>query len=104
MVFKPVFVVALCLMLAACSPRAGQPAAAASLPSWNDGATIQAIVDFVGRVTAPGAEHVPESQRIAVFDNDGTLWAEQPMYFQLLFALDRIKALAPGHPEWAATE
>jgi phosphoserine phosphatase len=71
------------------------------LPSWNDGASKQAIVAFVVRVTAEGgADYVPPAERIAVFDNDGTLWSEQPMYFQLAFALDRVRALAPGHPEW----
>jgi phosphoserine phosphatase len=71
------------------------------LPSWNEGAAKRAITDFVARVTAQGgAEFVPPSERIAVFDNDGTLWAEQPAYFQLLFAIDRVKALAPQHPEW----
>jgi phosphoglycolate phosphatase-like HAD superfamily hydrolase len=72
-----------------------------SLPSWNDGATKKAITDFVAKVTAQGgADFVPVDQRIATFDNDGTLWAEQPMYFQLAFAFDRVKALAPKHPEW----
>jgi len=71
------------------------------LPSWNDGATKQSIVDFVQRVITPGGkDFVAEPERIATFDNDGTLWAEQPMYFQLAFALDRVKALAPQHPEW----
>ncbi len=75
------------------------------LPSWNDGATKQAIVDFVGRVTKDGSsDFVPPAERIATFDNDGTLWAEQPVYFQLAFALDRIKALAPQHPEWKDTQ
>lgn len=75
------------------------------LPSWNDGATRQAIVDFVESVTTQGGpDFVAESDRIAVFDNDGTLWAEQPAYFQLLFALDRVKALAPEHPEWKDQE
>lgn len=75
------------------------------LPSWNDGATKQAIVDFVEAATTeggPGFIAVPD--RIAAFDNDGTLWAEQPAYFQLLFALDRVKALAPDHPEWKDQE
>lgn len=72
------------------------------LPSWNDGPTKEAIIQFVADVTAEGGPNfVPVSERIAVFDNDGTLWAEQPMYFQLRFALDRVKALAPEHPEWA---
>jgi phosphoglycolate phosphatase-like HAD superfamily hydrolase len=71
------------------------------LPSWNNGAAKQAIVAFVGRVTQEGGpDFVPVDQRIATFDNDGTLWAEQPIYFQFAFALDRIKALAPQHPEW----
>jgi phosphoglycolate phosphatase-like HAD superfamily hydrolase len=75
------------------------------LPSWNDGAAKQAIVDFVAAVTTEGGpEFVAAPERIAVFDNDGTLWAEQPAYFQLLFALDRVKALAPEHPEWKDKE
>jgi len=75
------------------------------LPSWNAGATKQAIVDFVMRVTTEGGpDFVAVPERVAVFDNDGTLWAEQPAYFQLLFALDRVKALAPEHPEWQTQE
>ena len=75
------------------------------LPSWNDGAAKRAIVDFVQRVTTSGGQDfVPEQERIATFDNDGTLWAEQPMYFQLAFAFDRVKALAPQHPEWQEQE
>jgi phosphoserine phosphatase len=75
------------------------------LPSWNDTAPKQAIIAFVEKVTKEGsADFVPVAERIAVFDNDGTLWAEQPMYFQLFFALDRIKALAPEHPEWKDKE
>jgi len=69
--------------------------------SWSDGAAKRAITDFVTRVTTQGGpDFVPSAERIAVFDNDGTLWAEQPMYFQLAFVLDRLKALAPQHPEW----
>ena len=76
--------------------QAGDP-----LPSWNEGTTKAAILDFVARVTAQGGPFfVPVDQRIATFDNDGTLWIEQPMYIQLAFALDRVKALAPMHPEW----
>jgi hypothetical protein len=72
-----------------------------SLPSWNDGPAKQAIVEFVGTVTdKSSSNYVPPEQRVATFDNDGTLWAEQPMYFQAFFALDRIKALVPQHPEW----
>lgn len=75
------------------------------LPSWNDGKAKQSIIAFVVKVTKAGyPDFVPPEQRIAVFDNDGTLWAEQPMYFQLLFALDRLKALAPHHPEWKDRE
>jgi phosphoglycolate phosphatase-like HAD superfamily hydrolase len=71
------------------------------LPSWRDGAARRAILDFVERVTTPGNTHfVPPPERIATFDNDGTLWSEQPIYFQFAFALDRIKELAPKHPEW----
>jgi len=75
------------------------------LPSWNEGPAKQSIVNFVDGVTRNGGpSFVPEAERIAVFDNDGTLWAEQPMYFQLAFALDRVKAMAPEHPEWSNQE
>jgi len=75
------------------------------LPSWNDTAPKKAIVSFVQKVTKEGSpDFVPPAERIATFDNDGCLWAEQPMYFQLLFALDRVKALAPKHPEWKERE
>ena len=76
-----------------------------SLPSWNDGKTKQSIIEFVATVTEKGApDFVPPAERIAVFDNDGTLWSEQPMYFQLMFAIDRVKVLAPLHPEWKVKE
>jgi len=72
------------------------------LPSWTDGETKRAILNFVSRVTdAASPEFVPESERIVTFDNDGTLWSEQPIYFQLLFAMDRIKELAPDNPDWS---
>jgi len=75
------------------------------LPSWNDGATKSAILEFVEKVTTTGSpDFVPPAERIAVFDNDGTLWPSHPMYTQLAFALDRIKALAPDHPEWKTTQ
>ena len=75
------------------------------LPSWNDGAAKKSIIDFVEKVTKDGSpDFVPVAERIATFDNDGTLWCEQPMYFQFLFALDRVKALAPQHPEWKTKE
>jgi hypothetical protein len=76
-----------------------------ALPSWNDGKAKQSIIAFVMQVTKPGSpDFVPPAERIAVFDNDGTLWAERPMYTQLLFALDRVKVLAPQHPEWKDKE
>src|SRR5437870_3053779 len=74
-------------------------------PSWNEGTAKQSIVEFIAKVTKEGSpDFVPPAERIATFDNDGTLWCEQPMYFQLLFALDRVKALAPQHPEWKTKE
>jgi phosphoglycolate phosphatase-like HAD superfamily hydrolase len=82
-----------------------QTAVTEPLPSWNDTATKKAIVTFVERVTKQDSpEFVPQAERIATFDNDGTLWAEQPIYFQLAFALDRVKELAPLHPEWKEKE
>jgi hypothetical protein len=80
-------------------------AAQDALPSWNDTAPKKAIEAFVARVakqSSPG--FVPVAERIAVFDNDGTLWAEQPLYFQCVFAIDQVKALAPQHPEWKDKE
>jgi phosphoglycolate phosphatase-like HAD superfamily hydrolase len=75
------------------------------LPSWNDGATKKSITDFVAKVTtASSPDFVPVPERIATFDNDGTLWCEQPVYVQLFFAIDRVKALAPQHPEWKTKE
>ncbi len=87
------------VFLAGCSASAQN--ANDALPSWNDTASRKAIVDFVTRVTRQGGpDFVPVSERIATFDNDGTLWGEQPVYVQVAFALDRVKALAPQHPEW----
>ena len=75
------------------------------LPSWNDGKAKQSIVNFGAKVTKEGSpDFVPPAERIATFDNDGTLWAEKPLPVQLFFALDRVKALAPQHPEWKTTE
>jgi len=75
------------------------------LPSWNDGPSKTAIMEFVARVTDEShADYVPPAERIATFDNDGTLWSEQPLYFQLAFAIDRVKAMAPEHPEWKTTQ
>jgi phosphoglycolate phosphatase-like HAD superfamily hydrolase len=83
--------------------RAAEPAD--PLPSWNDTGTKKAILAFVDKVTAKhSTEFVPASERIAVFDNDGTLWSEQPMYVELAFTLDRVKAMAPDHPEWKAKQ
>jgi hypothetical protein len=83
----------------------GQTPVTDPLPSWNDTGPKKAIFNFVERVTKQGSpDFVAEGDRIATFDNDGTLWAEQPMYFQVLFALDRVKALAPKHPEWKSQE
>jgi len=85
------------LGLATVNVAAGQDV----LPSWREGASKQAIIEFVQQVTNPNSSaFVPPKERIAVFDNDGTLWSEQPFYFQLAFALDRVKMLAPQHPEW----
>jgi hypothetical protein len=88
------------LLVAATRVQAADP-----LPSWNDTAPKKAILSFVQKVTREGSpDFVPVPERIATFDNDGTLWCEQPMYFQLIFALDRVKALAPQHPEWKTKE
>jgi hypothetical protein len=71
------------------------------LPAWNEGGSKKAVLDFVAAVTREGtADFIPVPERIATFDNDGTLWCEQPMYVQLAFALDRVKALSSKHPEW----
>jgi phosphoserine phosphatase len=79
--------------------------AADSLPSWKDGATKQSIVQFVEAVTTQGSpDFVPVPERIATFDNDGTLWSEQPIYTQIFFLVDRVKAMAPQHPEWKTQE
>jgi len=95
------FAAALVALTLAASPAKAQD----PLPSWNDGPNKQAIADFVGRVTREGSPgFVAPADRIAVFDNDGTLWSEQPIYFQFAFALDRVKALAPQHPEWKTTQ
>jgi len=106
---------ALSVALTACADQADRSAdlatetataapTAAMLSSWNDGAAKQEIVDFVERVTDPASpDFVSVEERIAVFDNDGTLWSEKPMYVQLMFALDRVKAMADMHPEWRET-
>ncbi len=97
-------VMALTLLLLQQSVMAEAPAenpAPDPLPSWRDGQAKRTIVEFVERVTRRGGEDfVPAAERIAVFDNDGTLWCEQPIYVQLAFAVDRVRKLAPNHPEW----
>lgn len=94
---RPLAATALLLFAATAVPAAPRD----PLPAWHDGATKAAITDFVRAVTTNGSDrYVPADERIAVFDNDGTLWPEQPAYVQLLFAIDRIKALAAAHPEW----
>ena len=91
-------------------PPPAPPAAAVApladpLPSWNEGAAKKSIVDFVARVTREGGpDFVPPPERIATLDNDGTLWSEKPVPFQVVFAFDRVKALAPQHPEWKTRE
>lgn len=101
----PDFWRALLILFAALAAQPSRAQGPDPLPSWNDGAAKQAIVAFVRVTTTPGlATFVPPAERIAVFDNDGCLWAEQPVYFQLLFAIDRVKALAPQHPEWKTTQ
>jgi phosphoglycolate phosphatase-like HAD superfamily hydrolase len=87
-------------LLAASAPAWAQPPAD-PLPSWNEGPAKRAILDFVAQTAMPGGPRfVPPAERIATFDNDGTLWCEQPMYVQLVFLLDRVRKLAPQHPEW----
>jgi len=93
------------MLLAAVALTASIARAADPLPSWNDTAPKKAIIAFVEKVTKEDSpEFVPPNERIATFDNDGTLWCEQPMYFQFFFALDRVKTLAPQHPEWKDKE
>ena len=99
-IFKQPLLATALFTVSAFSIRAQDP-----LPSWNDTAPKKAIVAFVEKVTKEGSsDFVPPTERVATFDNDGTLWAEQPMYFQFLFALDRVKELAPKHPEWKDKE
>jgi len=98
-----ILVVSLAVFVTSCAAVPSQPPD--PLASWNNTGPKKAIIAFVERVTTPGSpDFVPAAERVATFDNDGTLWAEQPMYFQLQFALDRVQALAPLHPEWKDTE
>lgn len=96
----PKLIVALCLAAVSAIASARDP-----LPSWNEGTTKSAVMEFVARVSDENSpDYVPVTERIATFDNDGTLWTEHPMYTQLAFAIDRVKALAPQHPEWKTTQ
>ncbi len=97
----PHFVLTLTFVLTGCA-TATAPAGTDPMPAWSDGAAKQKIIAFVTAVTTPGgSDYVEPALRIAVFDNDGTLWSERPLYFPIAFIIDRIKALAPSHPEWA---
>ncbi len=100
--------IALCAFALAAGSLAGAVPVAAQtdpLPSWNEGAPKKAIINFVTRVSREGSpDFVPVPERIATFDNDGTLWCEMPFYFQMAFAFDRVKAMAPQHPEWKTRE
>ncbi len=96
---KPRLIIVMLATLARCS--GSHCGAAEPLPSWNDGPAKEAIVHFVQRVTSKSSpDYVPPAERIATFDNDGCLWSEKPVYFQLLFAIDRVSQLATEHPEW----
>ena len=99
----------LMLALASCNPQLQQKESKAEvqavLPSWNEGSAKQSIQDFVSATTEPNSpDFIPAEERIVVFDNDGTLWSEQPVYFQFFFIMDRVRQLAPEHPEWKETQ
>ena len=91
-------------LAAAAALGRGAAAQGDPLPSWNEGPARRRILDFVGRTTVPGPDWVPVPERIATFDNDGTLWCEQPVYVQVQFALERVRATAAQHPEWRDRE
>src|SRR5215471_913445 len=98
MLIRAIALVVACITSA--TVRADDP-----LPSWNDTASKKAIVEFVERVTKEGSpDFVKPGERIATFDNDGTLWVEQPIYTQVTFAIDEVIAMAPKHPEWGEKE
>ena len=100
----PTAALLLILLIGACT-AARAPEAADPLPSWNESEARQAILSFVADVTDPAhPDFVPAAERVAVFDNDGTLWSEKPTYFQLLFIFDRIRSMAGDHPEWRSTQ
>jgi phosphoglycolate phosphatase-like HAD superfamily hydrolase len=100
---QPIFTaVAVLMLIANCTIT---QAAVDPLPSWNDGPAKKAVMEFVAKVTTQGSpDFVPPAERIATFDNDGTLWVEQPIYTQITFAIDRVAALAPKHPRWNQQE
>jgi phosphoglycolate phosphatase-like HAD superfamily hydrolase len=102
--FPPVAILIFLFGILGCDPKTNEPSkertAEDPLPSWNAGPAKNSIVEFIESSTSEGPSFIPEMNRIIVFDNDGTLWSEQPMYFQFLFALHRIREMAPVHPEW----
>jgi hypothetical protein len=99
--FRPGILIACVFVFSATVASAGQD----PLPSWNDGPRKQAILDFVGRVTKVGGpDYVPPVERVATFDNDGTLWCEQPLYTQVFFTVDRVRELKREHPEWVTQQ
>jgi len=108
MKIRYIHLIAIAFVLASCTKQNDQKNEAFTidpLPSWNDRPSKQAIIDFVTKTTTEGSvDFIPVTDRIACFDNDGTLWSEQPLYFQFMFALDRIKETAPQHPEWKTEE
>ncbi len=91
---KKIYVILLALVAISCNTASKQVSTSDPLPSWNDGASKKAIVDFVTQTTTPGDKFVPVDKRIAVFDNDGTLWCEQPLYFEMVYSVDMTKAIA----------
>jgi phosphoglycolate phosphatase-like HAD superfamily hydrolase len=105
---RPCLILVMLLACGGCAATASAPDPSASpstLASWNDTAATSAITAFVAKTTTPGSrDFVPPAERVAVFDNDGTLWAEQPAYVQAMFLVDRVKVLAPQHPQWKTEE
>ena len=105
MKYRRYLVSAIFILITLNSCKLSDPNPADPLPSWNDGLSKDAIIGFVTEVTDENNPNfVPPAERIATFDNDGTLWSERPVYFQLLFAIDRVRELAPQHPEWKTTQ
>ncbi len=100
------FIAVTALLFSSCTqPEENRATQTDPLPSWNDGTTKESITNFVQSVTKPGSDYfIDIPDRIAVFDNDGNLWSERPVYFQLIFAMDRVKELSPLHPEWASEQ